>query len=406
MYSTFGVMNAGLLFGNNVMLTHLLDKASYGAIGVATSYLVIATAIVTANGLGLVGVRRSQLDDAGFARFDEAYVGTLQVGALALFLGLACYSLVAESLGALVVLVPAYLYVLSLNDYHSAILVQRHDALRFGKAAFLSRAAGLLATFGFISLKLPSVVAYFAGLTVGELLSTLYRRRSHELFGVWFLRYARPWLNDERRELLRYGLAFTPLLLLGWASNGVDRLVIQKNLGLEAVAIYSFGMVVSQSVNVLNSAVTNTVMARIYSKLATSQPVLEYFNKFILAYSALSFLALLAFERFAALFIRLVAGEQYAHSAPVAAILVLSVALNGLYRICITVTDYYKRAAAKTGLSVASVAAMLGCVLLTVKVGGVAAVAWSVAAGNLVMAIGAYALARRYIAMFHRPVEI
>ena len=95
-----------------------------------------------------------------------------------------------------------------------------------------------------------------------------------------------------------------------------------------------------------------------------------------------------------------------AHSAPVAAILVLSVALNGLYRICITVTDYYKRAAAKTGLSVASVAAMLGCVLLTVKVGGVAAVAWSVAAGNLVMAIGAYALARRYIAMFHRPVEI
>ena len=275
MYSTFGVMNAGLLFGNNVMLTHLLDKASYGAIGVATSYLVIATAIVTANGLGLVGVRRSQLDDAGFARFDEAYVGTLQAGALVLLIGLALYSLLVESLGALIVLMPTYLYILSLNDYHSAILVQRHDALRFGKAAFLSRAAGLAAMFGFISLHLPSVVAYFAGLTVGELLSTMYRRRSHELFRVWFLSYTKPWFNEERRELLRYGFAFLPLLLLGWASNGVDRLVIQKNLGLEAVAIYSFGMVVSQSVNVLNSAVTNTVMARIYSKLATSQPVLE-----------------------------------------------------------------------------------------------------------------------------------
>ena len=119
----------------------------------------------------------------------------------------------------------------------------------------------------------------------------------------------------------------------------------------------------------------------------------------------LMFLALLVFERFAVLFIRQVAGEEYAHSAPVAAILVLSVALNGLYRICITVTDYYKRAAAKTALNVASVGAMLGCVLLTVRAGGVGAVAWSVAAGNLVMAIGAFVLARRYISMFHRPVE-
>lgn len=402
-FSTFGAVNALLLFLNNVMLTRMLSKASYGEIGIATSYMIVVMALVTANALGLVGIRHSQLDETQFGRFNAAYISTLQLGTL-LLLALSWFlSFFVHGIGWLTLIIPVYAYFVSLNDYHSAIMVQKANAICFGVAAFISRSVALAAIYVCIRLGRGGVEGYFLGMAIGEAASTLYRRRTHELFGVWL--FARPALSigAEERGIILYGASLLPLLFLGWASNGVDRLVIGSKLGLEAVAVYSFGMVMAQSINVVNSAVTNTVTARIYTKLSLKVPVKNYFEKCLLAYLVLISILLLVFDRLAMGLIHAFIGDRYDKSASIATILVFSVLLNGLYRISITVTDYYERVFNKTILNSISVAITLSSLFLFTTSGGLAAVAWSVAAGNAAMAVGAYYLAMRHIAHAYAP---
>lgn len=402
-FSTFGAVNALLLFLNNVMLTRMLSKTSYGEIGIATSYMIVVMALVAANALGLVGIRRSQLDDTQFARFNTAYISTLQLCTLLLVILLWLFSTFSHGIGWLTLIIPAYAYFVSLNDYHSAIMVQKANAICFGVAAFISRSVALVAIYIFIRLGRGGVEAYFLGLAGGEAVSTLYRRRTHELFGVWL--FARPKLSigAEERGIIQYGMSLVPLLFLGWASNGVDRLVIGSKIGLEAVAVYSFGMVMAQSINVVNSAVTNTVTARIYTKLSLMAPVKSYVEKCLLAYLVLTSIFLLVFDRFAIGLIHAFIGDRYDKSAGIATVLVFSVLLNGLYRISITVTDYYERVFNKTILNIVSVAITLSLLFMFTTSGGVMAVAWSVAAGNAAMAAGAYYLAMRHIAHAYGP---
>jgi len=143
-------------------------------------------------------------------------------------------------------------------------------------------------------------------------------------------------------EIGIYGLPLMFLLVAAWVLNEADRFIVLGYLSLSEVGIYTAAYSLGLAINVLNSAMTNTVVPVIYGLMKEGkgkkrlQRLSRQYSLFILL---VSLVASIGFYYFGALIL----GDEFSAGVPVTCIILVAFGFNGMYRTVGLPLDYLKK---------------------------------------------------------------
>ncbi len=397
-YLVSNVLNAAIPFALLPVLTRVLDPSEYGQVAMFQTLLAALVAVVGLNTVGAANRRfyDDDLDTAALAAYNGACLLILLASTIlvALVFGLAREWL-SEWLGIspgwvlLAVGVAAAHYVVRLRlgqwqvrqlPVHFGAFQISLSALNIGLSLVLVvglsyGAAGRVAGMSLA----PVVMAVLA-------LALLARRR---LISV-------TWRSEDIRGALRFGVPLIPHVGGAFLLTMADRLVINRELGLESAGIYMVAVQLAMGLSIALEAVNKAYVPWLYERLKRDDPVQKrnivlgsyaYFG-LLLGLAALSFVL-------GPLVLELLAGERYARAGDVIGWLVLGQAFRGMY---LTVTAYifYRRKTERLSLiTIASGGVNLLLLLFMVKRFGLEGAAVSFAISALLLFLFTWWLAAR-----------
>ncbi|MEP3961499.1 polysaccharide biosynthesis C-terminal domain-containing protein, partial [Marinobacter sp.] len=204
------------------------------------------------------------------------------------------------------------------------------------------------------------------------------------------------WRSEDIRGALRFGVPLIPHVGGAFLLTMADRLVINRELGLESAGIYMVAVQLAMGLSIALEAVNKAYVPWLYERLKRDDPVQKrnivlgsyaYFG-LLLGLAALSFVL-------GPLVLELLAGERYARAGDVIGWLVLGQAFRGMY---LTVTAYifYRRKTERLSLiTIASGGVNLLLLLFMVKRFGLEGAAVSFAISALLLFLFTWWLAAR-----------
>ena len=144
-------------------------------------------------------------------------------------------------------------------------------------------------------------------------------------------------------------------LLAGWTFAWLDKLVIARFLSLEDVAIYGFAHSLALAFGVINSAVLNSKISGIYDRLSLKLPIMGQLVSTIIGYLTIIFSLPQSTFLIVPHVIAILVGDEFLEDgAVISTILLLGVLINGIYRVLITTSDFFKKIFDKTVLAIST----------------------------------------------------
>ena len=111
----------------------------------------------------------------------------------------------------------------------------------------------LMAVLAFLLVPSYGIVGYFWSLVASSLLSSFY---SFIFSGSYKYLRIPSFNSDSLRELLKYGLPLIPNSLMWWLVNGLNRPLMESDLGLHSIGIYSVAHRFPSLINLLFTVFT------------------------------------------------------------------------------------------------------------------------------------------------------
>mgnify|MGYP003111817664 CR=1 FL=1 len=175
------------------------------------------------------------------------------------------------------------------------------------------------------------------------------------------------WRKDYLAEALRFGIPLMPHIAGGFLLTTVDRIVINREIGLAEAGIYMVAVQLTAAVGILFDAINKAYIPWLFEQLKADQlPQKKKIVKLTYVWFILIILgAMLSFVIGPPLAV-FIAGEQYAQAGKVVGWLALGQGFQGMYLMVTNYIFYSKR----TGLlSIASISSgVLNLILLIVLV--------------------------------------
>lgn len=308
-----------------VILGRLLSPSDFGAVALASSYVVFVTIFVDA-GFGNALIQRSALSkvDIGTALSMSAVLGLL-LSVVSFFSADAIASLFGTpEVGGVIRVLSLSLFIQGLSSVPAALLEREMQfkalAIRRTTATFISGAAAVAVAFsggGVWAL----VVQTLGFAIVGGVLVWLAAWRSISIGFSW----------QSLRQLMNTSLGVLGIQLVTFANSQTDRIVVALFLGVEALGQYFFAMRIISLCIELFTAVFSNVGLSAFSKLQDDRPRLRALLYRLTSTTSLATVPVFALlGTFAWFLIPFVFGDQWVPAVPILQILVFLGALNSL----------------------------------------------------------------------------
>ncbi len=371
----------------SAILARSLSVEHFGQIGIASAVLQFVTPCIVFNALGLVAINKVKLEKKSFQEFSNNYFTVAGILTIVSFTAGQILGGIYPAYGEVAYIIPILSFVMAFNEFQNAELIQESKSLYYGLYIFITRFVTILFVVTAVYALNYPWYAYFYALLVGELVSLIVRYKYH--FNI--LRNFRiSFDKKEFYEILKYGLPLFFLLIAGWSLNSIDRFIVLKYFSLKEVAYYTLAYQLGMSINLANTALTNSVVPIIYNAIHNNENSLRLINKYIAIYSSVIVAVILVASISFTYLIPIVFGKSYHESIRISIFIAIAFGFVGVYRIPVLVIDFYKKNSLKTTLTI--IAAVLNLVfsLYFIRDFGVMAPAYGTLLSYFLLALACY----------------
>jgi O-antigen/teichoic acid export membrane protein len=262
-YSSFGLANSLLTALNSLLLAKIFSVEVFGIIALINAGCMFLTQILPFNALGYVPILYSDADASTHKIKKQNYfsiLGFMSFVTLPISIWITAFYFNDWSLGILILL---FCCVICLNDFDNSFSIQHSLSKKYGIAISISRMTFLCFILIISFFDSPSIHIYLIMGIGAEILSAIYRRNIYDISSLFEFRYV--FLNSSQRNfILKYGIKYFPLTILGWVFMYADRFVISDRLSLVDVAKYAIATTIASAVVLFGNTVVNTLFPGIY----------------------------------------------------------------------------------------------------------------------------------------------
>lgn len=397
-YLASNIFNAAIPFALMPVLTRFLGPSGYGQVAMFQVLVGAAAALTGFSVLGSATRKRYDLDlpPAEMAKFVGACVQILLASSILVFLPAYLFretianSLELEApwvLGAVMVAACGFLVNLRLGQWQVLGHARKYGQLQVG------------VTLITVLLSLLLVVVFLQGAR-GQILAQVYVAPCFGVFALFLLSregmLRMAWRPDLIREALSFGIPLVPHLAGLFVLKAADRIVIQRQLGLDQAGIYMAAAQLTLVMAIVFDAINKAFVPWLFERLRRGDPAEK---AMVVRVTYLYFVVALAAAGVAFLLgptvVRVVAGRGFEASGALVGWLALGQAFAGMYLMVTNYIFYSKRTGLLSLATIASGALNIALLLALVPAFGVLGAAWAFTIAMGVRFLLVWAVAQR-----------
>ena len=339
----------------------VMDESDVGYIGLTNALLFIAPILLSFSSSGLLAINYTQKSKADYLSFRSTYMGFGMINLLIFSSVILLISIYFEFRIRELFLFPFIAYSYFLNDAVRAENVQKMNVRKvvFYSVFFsIASLVFLLLIEEILSLGWRSRIYSIALASIMSIILILRRESLSFNIRLTFIEY---------RQLLIFGGPLFLAGMAGWTLNQADKIIVERYLSVENLAMYSVAFSYASVLALVNTALSNVMVAKVYDYLSGKNRQYS-FRSLVTIHVLIGTIASLLFLMFAELLIPVLFGESYSRSVTIARFIVTSFWLNGLYRAYGGVIVYYKETGIQLLLTIiaAVVNVLLSVYLITI----------------------------------------
>lgn len=346
-YLLSNILNAAIPFLLLPILTRHLGPSEYGQVAM---FQVLTSALAAFVGLNTVGAANRKYFDKDSREEMPQYVGAcLQILIFSFLVVVAVLFVFHEWLSEALGISPVWVILASIASAASFVVKLRLGQWQIRKKPLKYGLLQILLSFfnACLSLLLVVMLSFgpegrILGQTVAPVVISLFALSLLVKDGLLKMAF-RP---DLIRDALSFGIPLIPHIGGGFLLSAVDRLVINKYLGLESAGTYMVAVQLTMTMSLVFDSINKAYVPWLFERLKKDDPnEKKQIVKWTYGYCALIFMAAgLAFLLGPYLTV-LIAGEQYASAGNVIGILALGQAFKGCYLMVTNYIFYAKKTA-------------------------------------------------------------
>ena len=338
-YASFGALSSTIGVITVPYFTRVLTTEDFGLIGLFLGVLYFLVPLLSVSSEGLIGIKKVNLSPEKYQDFINQYISLIIILALVTVLGMMFFSFGSDISTLLLYALPMVAFLQALSRLHGIELVQTKQATRFG----MYRLAVAIVLFGLSYILISLFEFSWDGRILAIILAELLLLTGQYVFTFRSLKAYKFYLTRGFLiEVLKYGYPLLFLLIAAWILNESDRFIVLNFMSLGDVGLYSAAYGMGMAVNVLNNAMTNTVVPVVYELLKNKKGK-KQLRRLNIAYSAFILFVSLALAVFFYNYGAYILGEAYADGVTITCIVLVAFGFNGMYRTVGLPLDYLKK---------------------------------------------------------------
>lgn len=369
-YLFSNILNATIPFILLPILTRYLSPTQYGEVAMFQVFLGALGAFVGAIFVGAAGRKYydSNLDKEELAEFIGSCIQLIAISSIIVFSVLFIFQ---QQFSEWLSLKPSYVLFAVLVASFSVIINIRLGQWQVQKQAIKYGALQISQSLLNMLLSLMLVVVMLKGaegrINAQIIVSTfflaiaLYLLKKDSLLNIFI------WRKGYLAEALKFGIPLMPHIAGGFLLTTVDRIVINKEIGLAEAGIYMVAVQLTAAVGIVFDAINKAYVPWLFEQLKSDQLAQKQkIVKLTYAWFILIILGVMLAFVIGPPLVVFIAGDQYAQAGKVVGWLALGQGFQGMYLMVTNYIFYSKR----TGLlSIASISSgILNLILLIVLV--------------------------------------
>ena len=369
-YLFSNILNATIPFILLPILTRYLSPTQYGEVAMFQVLLGALGAFVGSIFVGAAGRKYydSNLDKEELAEFIGSCIQLIAISSIIVFSVLFIFQ---QQFSEWLSLKPSYVLFAVLVASFSVIINIRLGQWQVQKQAIKYGALQISQSLLNMLLSLMLVVVLLKGaegrIDAQIIVSTfflaiaLYLLKKDSLLNIFI------WRKDYLAEALKFGIPLMPHIAGGFLLTTVDRIVINKEIGLAEAGIYMVAVQLTAAVGIVFDAINKAYVPWLFEQLKSDQLAQKQkIVKLTYAWFILIILGVMLAFVIGPPLVVFIAGDQYTQAGKVVGWLALGQGFQGMYLMVTNYIFYSKR----TGLlSIASISSgILNLILLIVLV--------------------------------------
>jgi O-antigen/teichoic acid export membrane protein len=401
-YTLSSVLSAAIPFLLLPILTRYLSPEEYGQIAM---FNIFTAALMSVIGLSVHG--------AANRRFFDDNVSNIE---LARFNGNCFFILLLTTLFSLVVLIfsdtllATYLGIPNTWIYLGVVSVFSGFILSIRLGQWQIR--GKAKSYGFFQVIISLLVFSFSLLFVmslklgaeGRIYGIVFPAIIFGVVSYFTLRYDKLFLFEYNRQDIKdalvFGVPLIPHVLGGFLLLSIDRLVINKELGLEMTGIYMVAVSLGNALNIIFNSINRAYSPWLFGQLKENNQVkkIAIVKNTYVYFVFLIVMSLLAFFLAPSL-LKLIVGEKFHQAADVLPILVIGQVFLGMYFMVTNYIFYVKKTKYLSYVTISSGAINVILLLLFIPLYGIKGAAFAFLIANLFRFIGTWLVSAKLYSM-------
>lgn len=340
-YLLSNVVNSIIPFILLPILTRYLSPEEYGEVAVFYTLLGALGAFVGATFVGAVGRKfyDANLKENELSEFIGSCIQLIVLCTLFVFL---IFYLFQEILSDFLLIKKDYVLLSVIVSFCSVIIALRlgqwqveKKAARYGVLQFLQGFLNMLLSLIFVVYFLYGVDGRISAQIISGLFFSvvaLFSLKKDGLINIFI------WRRKNLFELLSFGIPLIPHVVGGFLLTSVDRLIINRELGLTEVGIYMLGVQLVSAAGIVFDAINKAYVPWLFEKLKIN----DYKEKEKIVRLTYFWFVMVLFGVALSFFVGpwlvvIVAGEKYIKTGEVVGLLALGQGFKGMY---LMVTNY------------------------------------------------------------------
>ena len=338
-YLIFSGLVAGVNFLIVIYMTRHISIEDFGVVGLFMAILYILPQFISFSSIGLVSINKVKLSNEKFLEFSKTHLTFSMLIFISVFFISIIIGIIVKEYIILFLVIPIVSFVQYLTMFHNAELVQDEQSKRYGIYKLILSIISLLFTV--------MAISYYNLSWDGRLYAILF---SELLLLLITIKYSYTTLRNfvykvdisKFKEYIYFGLPLIFGLSAGWLLNQADRFIVLSFFSLKDVGVYTLAYSIGMIINVINQAVTNAIIPKLYKSLEKKDG--HKLVKKLNVYYSLTILSLALIVGFSSFwYVPLLFGQEYIQSPMIILFIALAFALNGIYRVSGSVIVFYKR---------------------------------------------------------------
>jgi O-antigen/teichoic acid export membrane protein len=337
-YALISLVSSTILFLTTIYLTRLLTPIEFAFIGIFSAILYLLNPLIQFNSIDLVGINVLRLSNKEYQNFINKYISFSAWISLFTFFIILLIMLFFIEYRSLIFLTFFVSITTILITIHSIELIQNKIIKNFALYRISLALVNLVFVFLFVDMLNMSWEGRLYGLILSNILVIfLMKRMSFKSLNCF--KYDIDY--DYIKEHVNFGWPLMVGLGAAWGITQLDKFIVVNFFDMNSLGYYSLGYMIGMSFVVINQALVQSLMPKIYLFLESGvgrREIYKYaylYNIFILI--AVLFVMLIMYN-----FSGIILGEVYRDSLDIILLVMIAVAFDGMYRVYGLIINFYK----------------------------------------------------------------